>query len=230
MELDGFLTPGYFDWRSYLDAFPLKDIRGKSVLDVGSGDGYFSFVMEKMGATVTALDIPTASQTDNLKVIKKLAKRKSQGHRDPFNIAKKIYHSKIKKINQNIYDISPKKTGMYDIVFCNDVLLHLSDPVKAIRNFKTIAKEAVIVGTPVINPPSNPIIKYFESRMLGLSRRDYAVYTGQTGNGAFWMPTVECLENWLKTVGLIVESSQVLTIKPSDMICSIPRGIVRGSI
>jgi 2-polyprenyl-3-methyl-5-hydroxy-6-metoxy-1,4-benzoquinol methylase len=42
-------------WR--LRSFPIsEDLRGKSVLDIGPWDGFFTFEMERRGADVTAID------------------------------------------------------------------------------------------------------------------------------------------------------------------------------
>src|SRR5262249_45271403 len=52
----GVVTPGG-DSQSMLALLRLPDLRGKSVLDIGAFDGYFSFTAERLGARrVVALD------------------------------------------------------------------------------------------------------------------------------------------------------------------------------
>lgn len=63
-----FTTKGIYDWRPYWDKFAFGDLRGKTVLDVGAGDGFFSFEFERRGAKVTALDIPSQEDRDNAKI------------------------------------------------------------------------------------------------------------------------------------------------------------------
>ena len=47
MKLNGVTTKGLCDWRPYKHLFFLDNVKNSSVLDVGAGDGYFSFEMEK---------------------------------------------------------------------------------------------------------------------------------------------------------------------------------------
>jgi len=57
---DGIVTPGTktSEWlTAELAQLELGDLRGKSVLDIGAYDGYYSFAAERMGAErVVALD------------------------------------------------------------------------------------------------------------------------------------------------------------------------------
>jgi tRNA (mo5U34)-methyltransferase len=51
-------TPNPDAQRLMWNAFELKSLRGKTVLDVGAADGYFSLASEAVGAdNVTALDL-----------------------------------------------------------------------------------------------------------------------------------------------------------------------------
>jgi tRNA (mo5U34)-methyltransferase len=53
----GYVTPGPDHSADKLASLRLPDLRGKTVLDVGAFDGYFSFAAERLGATrVVALD------------------------------------------------------------------------------------------------------------------------------------------------------------------------------
>src|SRR3989337_1166122 len=69
MELSpGYTTKGAYDWRPYVKEFHFGDLKGKKILDVGAGNGFFSFELEKHGGIVTALDIPSQSLRDNYKI------------------------------------------------------------------------------------------------------------------------------------------------------------------
>src|SRR3954447_6409755 len=58
IELEpGFVTPGRADTSAQLQRLHLPDLRGKTVLDVGAWDGFFSFEAERRGAArVVAVD------------------------------------------------------------------------------------------------------------------------------------------------------------------------------
>ena len=57
---DGRVIPGFQSietQRSRIAQFPIpQDLRGKRVLDIGAWDGWFSFEMERRGASVVAVD------------------------------------------------------------------------------------------------------------------------------------------------------------------------------
>src|SRR5487761_443334 len=57
---DGRIIPGLQSieqLRSRVAQYPIpEDLRGKRVLDIGAWDGWFSFEMERRGATVVAVD------------------------------------------------------------------------------------------------------------------------------------------------------------------------------
>src|SRR5579863_4753165 len=57
---DGRIIPGIQSvetQRRRIAQFPIpQDLRGKRVLDIGAWDGWFSFEMERRGATVVAVD------------------------------------------------------------------------------------------------------------------------------------------------------------------------------
>jgi 2-polyprenyl-3-methyl-5-hydroxy-6-metoxy-1,4-benzoquinol methylase len=58
---DGSATPGQFDHRDLVPHYGLpEDLAGKRALDVGSGNGFWAFELEKRGADVTSLDIETS--------------------------------------------------------------------------------------------------------------------------------------------------------------------------
>src|SRR5262249_12084216 len=55
---DGTVTPGRFDHRPLVSRYGLpSDLSGKRALDVGSGDGFWAFTLERLGADVTSVDI-----------------------------------------------------------------------------------------------------------------------------------------------------------------------------
>ena len=62
---NGLITPGSFDYRDNLACFGLPaDMTGLKVLDVGSATGYFAFEIERRGAQVISLEIPSLLEWD----------------------------------------------------------------------------------------------------------------------------------------------------------------------
>ena len=62
---NGLITPGTYDYREVLDVFQFpKDMKGMSVLDVGSAIGFFAFEFERRGGDVTSLELPSIEDLD----------------------------------------------------------------------------------------------------------------------------------------------------------------------
>ena len=214
IDLGEFITKGRYDWRLYLDDFNLKKLEGKTLIDVGAGNGYFSFEFEKRGALVTATDIFSQSKRDNHKLgVKHKRNDIKIDFSEPFNIVKKLTKSKIRRKTINIYDMNPTNIGKFDILFCNDVLLHLTDPVRALNIFSSLAKK-IVIGTPIstIDQDANG--------------KSIAEFWGATGSGAFWLPTLKCLGDMVKSAGMKVYSSKTIILAPEHAECSLPRGII----
>ncbi|MFQ5498212.1 MAG: class I SAM-dependent methyltransferase [Candidatus Zixiibacteriota bacterium] len=83
------------------------DLSGKSVLDIGSNEGFYSFEAEKRGADkIIAIDKSTAAQEKLL-------------------FLKEVFNSRIELQTTDLYDLDPKKTGRFDIVFFLAVFHHV---------------------------------------------------------------------------------------------------------
>ncbi len=102
--------------------FKHVNVAGKSVLDVACRDGWYGFCFEKgMGAKeVTQLDIDDRA-----------ARR---------YIANKI-SSKNDFIHLNGYDLHTFHDRKWDVTFAGDILCHLQDPIRFLRNIHHVTKE-----------------------------------------------------------------------------------------
>ena len=90
------------------------DFTGKRVLDIGARDGYFSFLAEQRGASeVVALDNVPPNLTG-------------------FDVAKRLLSSRVEYVVDNVYNLSPKTFGTFDVVFFLGVIYHLRHPLLAL--------------------------------------------------------------------------------------------------
>jgi tRNA (mo5U34)-methyltransferase len=134
---DGRITPGLVDVARHetLYLFDRLDFNGKSVLDIGCWDGYFSFMAEQRGAArVVSLDDPEFRW----------------GGLDGYNFLHEHFHSKAEWRKGSIFDLPEER---FDIVLCYGVLYHVSDPLAALINtFHAALQEVVFEGLIFENP------------------------------------------------------------------------------
>jgi tRNA (mo5U34)-methyltransferase len=177
----GVTTPGVDDSWSKLQLVQFPDtLAGKTVLDVGAFDGYFSFEAERRGATrVVAADEfcwshPGDPMTDG------------QG----FDIAHWALQSRVEKRRIPVEEISPETVGVFDYVLFLGVLYHSPDPLGYLRKVRSVCRERLILETHV--------------DALEQDRPMMVFYPGTTLNGDasnHWGPNRQCVVDMLTEVG-----------------------------
>jgi tRNA (mo5U34)-methyltransferase len=140
IELEpGYVTPGRADTRAQLPRLHLPDLTGKSVLDVGAWDGFFSFEAERRGAArVVALDTfswqPRGAGTGKA----------------GFELARRALGSEVEDVEVEVMDISPETVGgSFDVVLFLGVLYHLRHPFLALEKLRAVTSELLILETHV---------------------------------------------------------------------------------
>ncbi len=191
---NGIITPGIYDHRPFLGYYGIpEDLTGKTVLDIGAANGFFSFELERRGAHVTAADVSNWFDTDlspqyRRKLEEAANERANFYFHQPFEVAKRALGSKVTKQYISIYDVSPDTVGMFDLVFCGSLLCHLTDPIKALWNIANVTKEKAIIAT-VIDTPD-----------IGLPM---ALMIGDPAGDGWWAPTRTCLEVMMACAGFV---------------------------
>jgi tRNA (mo5U34)-methyltransferase len=145
---NGVVTKGMFDHRPVLDRYPIPaDLTGKRCLDVATMDGFWAFEMERRGAaSVTAIDLedpdqldwPTALRADHDKSM-------DETKAERFAIAKRALGSNVERVLMSAYDLGPH-LGVFDFVFCGDLLLHLKDPITPVENIRSVCTESAVIA------------------------------------------------------------------------------------
>jgi tRNA (mo5U34)-methyltransferase len=112
-----------------------QNLAGKTVIDVGAYDGFFSFECERRGAAqVVACDhcvwnAPGSDARRNIEYVKRLL------------------NSQIEILELPVEEISPTTAGMYDVVLFLGVLYHAPDPIGYLKNIHSITKELLVLET-----------------------------------------------------------------------------------
>jgi len=110
--------------------FPIPDdLTGKSVLDIGAWDGWFSFEMERRGAEVLAID--RFENPKFLEIRERLGSRVSYRQMD-------------------VYELSPSTVGHFVIVMFMGVLYHLKHSLLALERVCSVAREMALVESFVL--------------------------------------------------------------------------------
>jgi tRNA (mo5U34)-methyltransferase len=133
---DGVVTPGVDDTPSRLSKIHMPDdLSGKTVLDVGAWDGFFSFEAERRGASrVLATDSFSWSG-------------EGWGTKDGFELARRALGSRVEDRELDVFDLSPETVGVFDVVFFLGVLYHMKHPLLALERVSSVTRELLIMST-----------------------------------------------------------------------------------
>lgn len=152
-------TQGFYDLRRLATKVLPTDLSGKRCLDACSATGFWAFAMERRGASeVVALDVASYADKDWRRPSMAPDAAELQG--EAFRVAKRALGSSVERIEQNVYDVSPASIGTFDFVFIGSVLLHLRDPVRALRALNSVTTgelmsfEPILFRTSVLHPRS----------------------------------------------------------------------------
>lgn len=171
----GVTTPGRKSaaWLAQeLASLQLPDLRGKSVLDIGAWDGYYSFATERMGARrVLALDhyvwsldrerakayharyanadeaAPPIEQTDAWQPQTLPGKR-------GFDTARAALDSRVEEYVGDFMTADAAALGRFDVVLFLGVLYHMENPLAALRQLAALTGEVAIIETHAVAVPA----------------------------------------------------------------------------
>ena len=175
----GMITPGYDHSSRRLPRLGLPDdLTGKSVLDIGAWDGFFSFEAERRGASrVLATD--------------SFVWRSPEWGRAGFDFARRVLHSRVEDKEIDVLDLSPEAVGgPFDLVLFLGVLYHLQNPLLALERVFSVTGYQLILGTRV--------------DMLYHRRPAMAFYPGDELSHDptnWWGPNPAAVEGMLRAVG-----------------------------
>ena len=118
-----------------------EDLSGKTVLDVGAWDGFFSFEAERRGAArVVAVDPacwrPPAWGPDGW------------GTKRGFDLAHRALGSRVESLDiEDLTALSPETVGTFDVVLFLGVLYHLPDPWPVLEAVASACSGLLILET-----------------------------------------------------------------------------------
>ena len=174
MDLPGFgVVPGHWDLRENFDEYVGNiDLKGKTVLDVGTASGFLTFEAEKRGASVVSFDVSDSSSVALLPFKDKpyyqnypgWLKHHTQTYeplKNGYWLAHRLYKSKAKVHYGSIYQLPPE-LGKFDVVIVGSVTEHLCDQIGALASISKVTGDWMVINTPMLDTDS-PIAR-FEGR------------------------------------------------------------------
>jgi tRNA (mo5U34)-methyltransferase len=135
----GILTPGQDNSPRKLARLGLPEsLAGKTVLDVGAWDGFFSFEAERRGAQrVLATDSYSWNGSHDW------------GDKRGFNLVREVLGSKVEDMDIDVLDLSPERVGTFDVVLFLGVLYHMRHPMLSVERVASVTRGLVVLETVV---------------------------------------------------------------------------------
>ncbi len=210
-------------WEASLRSLQLPDMHGKSVLDIGASDGFFSFAVERMGAArVVALDY-YAWSADMAEYAKDWRESKRTGlplpspqesrhwrpdelpGRRPFDAARELFASKVEPVVGDFMTMDLTPLGRFDVVLFLGVLYHMQDPLAALRRVASVTA-----------PHGLAVIETEAMEIAGLEDRSFCeFFPGMELNNDptnWWAPNATALAGLCSAAGF--REVTILTKRP----------------
>lgn len=153
----GLTTPGSDDTAARLDLLRIPpDLAGRTVLDVGAWDGFFSFEAERRGAARVVAADHFAWHGDNW------------SDKSGFELARRALGSRVEDVNIDVMDLSPERVGSFDLVLFLGVLYHLRHPLLALERVAGVTAGSLILETHVdLTWVRRPAMAFYPGQELG---------------------------------------------------------------
>lgn len=173
------ITPGLDDSPAKLQRIALpRDLTGRSVLDIGAWDGFFSFEAERRGARrVMAVDSYCWDGD-------------GWGKKAGFELVRRHLQSRVEDRRLEVHELSPVSVGVFDVVLFLGVLYHLRDPLGALQRVADVTGELLVLETVVdLLHTRTPAMAFYQSTELNRDPTNW------------WAPNVAGLIAMLRAVG-----------------------------
>jgi SAM-dependent methyltransferase len=191
------VTPGRIDLRATAGKVLPAGLSGQRALDIGTFDGFWAFEMERRGAEVVAIDVPTLESAEwptvNRERLEATAREWDLELGRGFRLAAEALGSAVERVECPVNELTPDRIGgPVDFVFSGAILLHLRDPVGALERMHDALTPG---GQLVLLEPFSP------ARTLRAPRRPVAEFQPLATPFNWWLPNLAGLKAWLTAAG-----------------------------
>ena len=193
-----------------LESLRLPDLEGKSVLDIGTYDGFYAFEAERQGARrVVALDhyVWSMDVAENIKHWKDCKQRgvpPGLPHTMPywrpaelpgkraFDAARDARGSRVEEMIRDFMTTNLDEVGSFDVVLYLGVLYHMENPFEALKRVAAVTREVAVIETEAIFVPGfehMALCEFFESNELNADSSNW------------WAPNRKALTGMCRAAG-----------------------------
>ncbi len=196
----------------------MPDLEGKSVLDIGAWDGYYSFLAERRGASrVVALDhyawgvdfgareaywrecAAAGRLPDHRRDIEDFWQPDLPG-KQGFDLAHELLGSKVESVVGDFATMDLAELGTFDVVIYCGVLYHMKEPLTCLERVRSVAREVAVIETEAVHVPfleHVPLAEFVAANEVN----------GDFGN--WWIPNMASLEAMCRAAGFSSTTVQV---------------------
>lgn len=193
-----------------LTSLRLPDLAGKSVLDIGAYDGYYSFAAERLGAArvvaldrfVWAMDLPKANaywrECKERGVAPAPVEQTAMWQPDRlpgkrgFDTAHRALRSRVEVVVDDFMTMDVGTLGQFDVTLFMGVLYHMKDPLGSLERLAAVTKGMAVIETHAIAVPGYEhleLSEFYSANQLN----------GDTTN--WWGPNLKALEGMCRAAG-----------------------------
>jgi tRNA (mo5U34)-methyltransferase len=188
----------------------LPDFAGKSVLDIGAWDGYYSYLAERAGAArVVALDhyawgvdfgargeywtecFANGTLPDHGRDTTDFWRPDLPGRRG-FEFAHKVLESKVEPVLADFTTTDLDALGTFDVVLYLGVLYHMKEPLTCLERLYAVTNEVAVIETEAIDVRGHEHMSLLQFHAGGDLGADF---------GNWYVPSTEALKALCRAAG-----------------------------
>ena len=211
---DGVITDGDKSLEVLADELAtmnLPSLVGKSVLDIGAWDGFFSFEAERRGAArVVALDrhiwsidrqaaddyakgrIANGHALRRLEEVPELWDDDNLPGKRGFDICHQLFESRVQPVVADFMTMDLDALGTFDVVLYLGVLYHEPHPLISLDRLRSVTRELAVIESEMMYLPgleAQPLAEFYPADELA------------TDPSNWWVPNMAALIGFLRYAG-----------------------------
>jgi tRNA (mo5U34)-methyltransferase len=209
----GVVTPGHKGplgvMQDELATLQLPDLTHKTVLDIGTMDGFYAFEAERRGARrVVAVDyyswsLDLANHATYMADCQRRGVRPAPDETSPhwhpdtlpgkrgYDTAHQALGSRVETVVADYLTLDPEKFGTFDVTLFLGVLYHLEDPLRGLRQVAALTRGVAVIETAamLLTDRDEALVAFYEANELDNDMSNW------------WVPTMPALLGLCRAAG-----------------------------